>query len=48
LTIKEFEDKMKNLDWAYDPSKMRERLNFFLEPGVLDNFHIEEGEEENY
>jgi hypothetical protein len=39
---------MKTLDWVYDPTKMRERLNLFLEPGVLDNMHVEEREEEDY
>jgi hypothetical protein len=39
---------MKNIDWVHDPTKMRERLNLFLEPDVLDNFHIDEREEENY
>jgi len=36
---------MKKLDWVYDPTKMRERINIFLEQGILDNFHEEEGEE---
>ena len=39
---------MKNLDWAYDQAKMRERLNLFLEPGILDNIHLEEAEEGDF
>lgn len=38
---------MKQLDWVYDPTKMRERINLFLEQGILDNIHVEEGEEFN-
>jgi len=34
----------KELAWVFDSTKMRERINLFLDPKVLDSIYLEEEE----